>query len=292
MSGAAAILAGGLALAAPPGTFAPAAAAAVLTSADEHYARRDGGRQGALASSAEIDLAIEGYEQAARDPADAQARWKLARALYFRARYTGLAPPQASAMLQRARNASDEAVAILARRARARGRGPVEPADPAEAARALAGDPDAAPAFFWAAVSWGEWALARGKLAAAKTGAAARIRDDSRVVIALDPRFEEGGGYRILGRLHDQAPRVPFLTGWVSRSDALRWLREAVRVAPRNLVNRHFLAEALAKGNAAERQEAIAIERGVVEDQPSPDHVVEELAIQEHAKRNLEGWEK
>lgn len=262
----------------------------VIVTADQHYSRREQGRVGAKASPVEIGLAISGYEAAAHSPSSAEARWKLARALYFRGRYTGLALADRSAVFESARSVSEQAIAILARRSRATTPRRFEDLDASAVASALSGDADAAPTFFWAAVSWGEWSLARGKLAAVKKGAAAKIRDYSRIVIALEPTFEEGGGHRILGRLHDQAPRIPFLTGWVSRAEALRNLREAVRIAPRNLVNRHFLAEALAKGTPAERREAVPIERGVLSDSPSPGHLVEELAIQEEAKRDLEAW--
>jgi hypothetical protein len=60
---------------------------------------------------------------------------------------------------------------------------------------------------------WGEWALSTGKFEAARTGAAEKIRDYALTVIGVDPEFEEGGGYRIVGRLNDQAPWIPFITG-------------------------------------------------------------------------------
>jgi hypothetical protein len=63
-----------------------------------------------------------------------------------------------------------------------------------------------------------------------------------------------------------------------------------VRVAPRNFVNRHFLAEALARGTPAEKAEAIRIERELVAEPPTPDRLVEDLAIQEDAKRDLTAW--
>ncbi|HXM77323.1 MAG TPA: hypothetical protein VN971_11135, partial [Thermoanaerobaculia bacterium] len=118
---------------------------------------------------------------------------------------------------------------------------------------------------------------------------ASRIRDDCRTLIALDPAFEEGGGYRILGRLHDQAPRIPFVTGWVSRAEGLRLLRFAVAEAPRNFVNRQFLAEALER--SGDRAGAVAIERSIAADLPAPERLVEELAIQETARRNLASWQ-
>src|SRR6185503_13363242 len=149
---------------------------------------------------------------------------------------------------------------------------------------------DALPTFFWSAVSWGQWALVSGKLKAARTGAAEKIRDDASTVIALDPDFEEGGGYRVLGRLHHQAPKLPFLTPWVSKEKALENLRRAVAVNDRNFVNRHFLAEALADGSPADRAEAVRMEESLVADSPSPGHLVEDLATQIEAKKNLTKW--
>ena len=63
-----------------------------------------------------------------------------------------------------------------------------------------------------------------------------------------------------------------------------------VRTAPRNFVNRHFLAEALAEGSAAEKAEAVQIEKEIVSDAPSPGRLVEDLSIQDEAKRNLAAW--
>jgi tetratricopeptide (TPR) repeat protein len=274
----------------PNPTLTPPAGNPLVVQGDAHYARRESGHVGDRADSREILEAIAAYDTAAQAPDNAEARWKLARALYFRGAYTGLVGDSRRAVFERARTASEEGIAILARRARVPG-GFVE-LPPAKIAETVREDPDAAPIFFWAAVAWGEWSLSVGKLAAVKKGAATKIRDIASVVIALDPEFEEGGGHRILGRLHDQAPKVPVLTWWVSRGQALANLRRAVSIAPKNLVNLHFLAEALARGNAAERAEAIEIEQRVAEAGPSPGRLVEELHIQEEAKRRLAEWKR
>ena len=228
----------------------------------------------------------------AQAPDNAEARWKLARALYFQAAYTGQDADGQRAIYEKARNAGEEAIRILERRAKGKGVASFEGKSPADVAAAVLSDPDALPTFFWSAVSWGQWALVSGKLRAARTGAAEKIRDDASTVIALDPDFEEGGGYRILGRLHHQAPKIPFLTSWVSREKALENLRRAVAINERNFVNRHFLAEALAEVTAAERAEAIRMEESLVADAPSPGHLVEDLSTQVEAKKNLEKWKK
>ena len=273
------------------GPVSSASTSAFIAEADAHYARRDAGHAGGRAGSLEIFEAVAGYERAATDRESAEARWKLARALYFLGTYTGLAGAAQVAIFERARRFGDEAIAIVARRRSPKSR--PRALAPDAAAALSAGDPDAAPSYFWTAVAWGQWSLASGRFEAARTGAAQRIRDDCLTLIRIDPAFEEGGGYRILGRLHDQAPRIPLLTGWVSRAEALRFLRLAVEAAPRNMVNRHFLAEALAhRGGRDEREEGIRLEEQIVADQPAADHLVEELALQETARTNLIEWKK
>jgi tetratricopeptide (TPR) repeat protein len=264
----------------------------LITEGDVHYAKRQDGRVGAVANPREIAQAIAAYDHASEAPDNAEARWKLARALYFQAAYTGQDEEGQRAIYEKARRVGEEAVAILERRAKGRGAPPFEGRAPADVAASVLSDRDALPTFFWAAVAWGQWALTSGKLKAARTGAAEKIRDEASVVVSLDPEFEEGGGNRILGRLHHQAPKVPFLTFWVSRDKALENLRRAVAINDRNFVNRHFLAEVLADGSAAERAEAVKIEESLAADSPSPGHLVEDLSTQVEAKKNLAKWKK
>ncbi len=264
----------------------------LIVEADAHYGRRQEGRVGAVANPREIALAVSGYDRASQAPDSAEARWKLARALYFQGAYTGQDADSQRAIYEKARRVSEEAVRIVERRGKGRERRRWKGKSPGEVAALIGSDHDASPTFFWAAVAWGEWSLASGKLQAVRTGAAEKIRDYCETLIAIDPDFEDGGGFRVLGRLHHQAPKIPILTPWVSREKAVENLRRAVAQNPRNLVNRHFLAEALADGNAAERAEAIAIEEAVVADAPSPGHLVEELAIQVEARKDLAKWRK
>lgn len=264
----------------------------LVLEADRVYLRRQEGRVGARASPGPINQAISSYERATADPHFVEARWKLMRALYFKGCYTGLDDDSKKAVFEKAKRIGEEAIAILGSSLEERGiKGFIE-FGPEALAGNLKDRTDAAPAYFWAAVCWGQWALTAGKLEAARKGAADKIRDYGLTVIGLDPQFEEGGGYRIVGRVHDQAPWIPFVTGWVSRGDALKYLRLAMQVNSRNFPNRHFLAEALHRGDAAEQAEAVSLEQGLVADAPSPQRLVEELSIQEQARQNLAAWKK
>src|SRR5262249_42196619 len=201
--------------------------------------------------------------------------------------YTGLDDDSKKAVFEKARRVGDDAIAILGSSLEERGiKGFIE-FGPETLAGALKDRTAAAPTYYWAAACVGQWGLTAGKEEAARKGAADKIRDYGLTVIGIDPEFEEGGGYRIVGRLNDQAPSIPFVTGWVSRDDALKYLRLALGTNPRNFANRHYLAEALHKGDAKEQAEAITLEEGIVADAPSPQRLVESLTLQEQARKNL-----
>jgi hypothetical protein len=265
----------------------------LVAEGDQAYSRRQEGRTGLRASPGPIRQAIVAYERASEDPDFVEARWKLARALYFQGRYTGLDDDARRAVFVKARRVSEDAIHILGRSLEQRGIKGFFELGPEALAGNLKDRTDAAPTYFWAASCWGQWALSVGKLDAVKTGAADKIREYGLTVIGIDPTFEEGGGYRIVGRLNDQAPWIPFLTSWVSRADALKYLRLAMGVSSRNFFNRHFLAEALYRdGDEKEKAEAVSLEQGLVEDSPSPQRLIEDLTIQEEARKNLEAWKK
>ena len=268
------------------------AANPLVAEGDRMYSRRQEGRVGSKASPGPINQAILAYEEAARDPDFVEARWKLVRALYFKGAYTGLDHDSRRAVFQKAKRVAEESIGILQKSLEKRGIKGFLEFGPNVLAGHFQDRSDAAPTFFWAAVAWGEWSLAEGKLDAARAGAAETIRDYALTVIGIDPLFEEGGGYRVLGRLHDQAPSIPSVTDWVSRDEAVKALRLAMQQHERNFANRHFLAEALYRGNAGEKTEAIALEEALVADAPSPQHLIEEVKTQDDARRNLAAWKK
>ncbi len=266
----------------------------LVADADRMYLKRQEGRVGAKASTGPINAAIAGYETAAsREPGLVEARWKLMRALYFKGSFTGLDEDSKKAVFEKAKRVGDEAIAILEKSLEDKGIQGILEFGPEALAGNLKDRSDSAPTYFWAAASWGQWALTQGKVEAVRKGAADKIRTYGLTVIGIDPEFEEGGGYRVVGRLNDQAPWIPFITGWVSREEALKYLRLAMTVNARNFSNRHFLAEALHHGGDAKDQaEAVALEEALVADAPSPQKLVEELSMQELARQDLEAWKK
>ena len=257
---------------------------------DAHYLRRAEGRSADVASPIEIDASIDAYSAALKkNRSDVDDRWKYLRSTYFKAEYTGLPDDQKAALYERALPIVDDAIAIERDAAGRRSAKNPRAMEPAELGSVLAGDQSAGETFFWASVTWGQWALVHGKLQAARQGVAAKIRDGARTTIAIDPRLEDGGGYRVLGRLHCVAPRILFVTGWVDRDTGVRNLRKAVEVAPDNFVNLFFLAEGL-RENTDRGDEAVELLKKILAAPPRPDHLVEDLRVQEDARRDLAAW--
>lgn len=253
-----------------------------IASGDAHYDRRAEGAVGALARATEVDAAIAAYRRAlVLDPSSLEARSKLIRGLFFRASFCGAAPAERKKLLEEARAIGDEGVARLD----AKAAGESGPARISVLKRV----PQAATICFWTAVAWGEWALARGTLAAARAGAGPRIRDLAQTVVDLDPEMEQGGGYRILGRLHDQSPRIPLLTGWVSHEKALVYLRQALELGPHNTVNQIFLAEAILSHDPSRKDEARRLLEECAGATPRPEYRVEDASYSDLARKRLAG---
>jgi tetratricopeptide (TPR) repeat protein len=255
-------------------------AAALVALGDAHYARRAEGAVGARAQPGEVDQAIDSYRAAVRaDPGSKLARARLIRAVFFRTSFSDAPNNVRRRLLREARDVADEGLRRLdADLGDVKGRARLE---------ALRRVDHAVVLHFWAAVAWGQWGLAAGKLAAVRQGVAGRVRDLGQIVVDLDPAYEQGGGYRILGRLHDQCPRIPFLTGWVSRDRGLQYLRQALALDPANTVDQVFLAEAILAHDRARRPEAIRLLEACAESVPRPQFLVEDAFYIDRARKLL-----
>jgi len=271
--------------------FVAAIAQAQVSEGDEHWNGRAEGHQGGVAKSGPIDAAIAAYQKAvAQNPNDLAARWKLLRAIRFKGAYVAISNDQKKPIFDTAKKAGDEALALVYRQLAAKGLQSASKASEkqvADAARSLDG---AGEIFFWDSVSWGEWALAYGKMAAVRQGAADRIRRESTIAMLVDPKLEGGGGARVLGRLHDQTPHVPFLTGWASSREAVKYLGDSLKSDPSNKITRVFYAEALVDNDSGVKPQAISMLKEVVSTPNDSKYEVEQAAAQEDARQLLRKW--
>ncbi|HEX2643374.1 MAG TPA: hypothetical protein VHU81_10300 [Thermoanaerobaculia bacterium] len=246
-----------------------------IAAGDAAWARRAEGHQGGKAAAGPIDQAIAAYDQAVRQqPANLEAQWKLLRALHFKGEYVATTREAKQAVFGRGRDLAEAALDRLA--SRAGGRQKLAALTPQQEARAVAGVPEAPPLYLYAAIHWGLWGDAFGRLAAARQGVGDRIRRYGEVVIALDEKYETASGHRVIGRLHTLAPKVPFVTGWVDREKAVAELRKAVALAPEDPYNHLFLAEALLEHQPGRAAEARELLRKVIAWKPAAGHLVED----------------
>lgn len=263
----------------------------LVVEADAAWASRADGGHGGRARVAPVRKVVCLLRaELLEHPQSIEARWRFMRALYFQGEYASSGAAEAKSLFLEAANVADDCLSLLRTRAMEGSTRDLSRATPVELVPRLAGDPEAAPAFEWSGVAWGMYALAEGIFAAARAGAAARIRDFAEAVIRLAPELDDAAGDRTLGRLHHKTPSIPLITGWISKKEAILHLRKAVALAPTSLVNRLFLAEALRDDDPARRDEAIALAEGVVAGTPDPKWLVEHERARADARALLRVW--
>jgi hypothetical protein len=120
-----------------------------------------------------------------------------------------------------------------------------------------------------------------------RQGVANRVHRYTLITIALEPEYHEGGGFRLLGWLHAQLPRVPFVSGWVDRNESIRLLERAYAMAPESPGNRFLLALALLDLAPERRGEAIDLLKQVEGLSPRSSMHIEDLAVRRQARDRL-----
>lgn len=258
---------------------------------DQLWLLRAEGAQGETAAAEPIDAAINAYGTRLRlHPDDLETRWKLIRALRFKGAYVADDGDQKRTILDQARQVGQAGIQQLDAVLASKKAGSVMKGDEKKIAEILREVPHAGEFLYWDAVAWGEWALAFGKLAAVRQGAADRILRGATLAMLIDPSIERGGGARVLGRLHHQTPRVPFVTGWASDRKAVRYLRESLAQGPDDKLTKVFLAEALVSENSSSRPEAVRLLRSVISAPIDPAWSVEEADARAQAQALLTQW--
>ncbi len=127
---------------------------------------------------------------------------------------------------------------------------------------------------YWYLTNLGSWAEVYGILAAAREGVADQMKDHALKIIELDPEYEDGGGYLMLGAVHYKSPYIPFILSWPDNEEAVKWLKKANETGEARPVQKVYLAQALYKEK--ERKKAIALLKEVASMTPSSDHLVDD----------------
>lgn len=239
-----------------------------------------------------VARAVEAYRRATQaDPKDFVAWSKLLAALYFQGEHVAAGTDARREVFDRGKAAAEEALGRLADRARVDRRRfrDLDPDERAKRLQAAGVEPsEAATLFFWSGVHWGLWGDAYGRFAAAREGVAGTVRDDAMTALALDPAVQYAGPHRVLGRLHAEAPKIPFFTGWVDRDLAISELERAVATAPDEPLNRLYLAEALLDHRPERSAEARTQLRALLDAPVDAERAAEGAAAKRRAREVLE----
>ena len=229
----------------------------LLARADSLYALRAEGAEGDRAQRAPATAAIAAYREAvAAEPERIDAHWKLLRALFFEAQYTGHNREERKTLFADARDQAEESLAFMAKT-----HGGKKLWESGSRERlATHGDPDdAAQLYLWSAIAWAQWGRAHGAMSAIGSGLAKRLRDYGERVVALDPDCEYGGGQRLLSGLHARLPRVPFVTGFVRKDMAIPLAEQALAIDGDYPGNRYLYATTVLKLDPDRREQALAM---------------------------------
>ncbi len=259
------------------GAALPLSAQDAISVGDAAWARRAEGHQGGRAAAGPVNEAVAAYERAVKEQPDRlEAYSKLLRALHYKGDYAVHTKEGKQQVFGRGREVVEAALGLISRRAGKK----LDELPPAQVAKLVAKIPEAPQVFLWGGIHWGLWGDAYGRLAAARQGVGDKIRRYGEIAVAIDERLERAGGHRLLGRLHTLAPKIPLVTGWVDRGKAVSHLRRAVALAPEDLYNHVYLADALLQYQPGKAAEAREILRKVIQRKPDPARVVEdELAL-------------
>ena len=146
--------------------------------------------------------------------------------------------------------------------------------------------PNSAAIRYWYLVNLGSWAQAYGTLKAAREGVSDIMKEQSEIIIDLDPEYKNGGGYFMLGAVHLKSPYIPFLLPWPSNKEAVKYLQLAVDTKQASLVQKTYLAHALYKEGS--KNKAVELLNEVIISRPSTSDLIEDLNDINKAKELLE----
>ena len=131
-------------------------------------------------------------------------------------------------------------------------------------------NPESVDYIYWYLVNLGSWAEVYGVLSAAREGVADKMRTYSKKIIEMDPNYEDGAGYFMLGAVHYKSPYIPFLLSWPSNSDAIKWLELAYNTGESKIAQAVYLAMAYKKDG--QKIKAVELLDKVMSSSPSSEY--------------------
>ena len=225
-----------------------ASAKAGINEGADFYSKRQDGSKGTLASTENIDKAIKQFSSALLSPeSEKDAALYLLKSYYYKAEFAVQDKEEKKKIFNEGKALGEKYIEKY---------------------------PTSAEFRYWYLVNLGSWAQVYGILTAAREGVSDLMKTHSEKIIELDPEYQNGGGYFMLGAVHFKSPYIPFLLSWPDNDDAIKYLQLSVDTGNAEMNQKNFLAQALLTE--------------VINTEPSTTTLVEDLDDIEEARQLLE----
>jgi hypothetical protein len=237
-----------------------ASAKAGINEGADFYTKRQDGSKGTLASTENIDKAIEQFSAALLSPkSEKDAALYLLKSYYYKAEFAIQDKDEKKKIFNDGKALGEKYIKKY---------------------------PTSAEFRYWYLVNLGSWAQVYGILTAAREGVSDLMKTHSEKIIELDPEYQNGGGYFMLGAVHFKSPYIPFILSWPDNDDAIKYLQLSVDTGKAEMNQKNYLAQALSKDGRDKKARALLEE--VFNTEPSTATLVEDLDDIEEARQLLE----
>ena len=142
----------------------------------------------------------------------------------------------------------------------------------------------------WYIANFSKYGESLGVINSAKNGLADKVKFYTEKLIVLNPKFNDGAGYKILGVINYKVPHIPLVLTWPSKIKGEEYLKKALAVNPKSISNLYYYAEFLSE--VKRKEEAKIILKKVIETPPRKTNLIEDLYDLNQARKLLEKLKK
>ena len=221
------------------------------------YHQRDANADSFKADPTNINRAIDLFESALEQNINPEeSAIYLLKAYYFKGMFTGLSENQQKDVYEKGRDLGEKMIERY---------------------------PDSVPIKFWYAANIGRWADVHSFARAATSGVSKKLRRICEDIIEKNPKYQDGGGYRILAQVHFYSPHIPIVMGWPSKDKALELVEKALEIAPENPTNKMLYANILLEFDRNEEAKELLYE--IRRTTPRASHTVEDRYVKYRSRK-------
>ena len=236
-----------------------ASAKAGINEGADFYSTRQDGSKGTLASTENINKAIEQFSTALLSPeSEKDAALYLLKSYYYKAEFAVQDKEEKKKIFNEGKALGEKYIEKY---------------------------PESPEFRYWYLVNLGSWAQVYGILTAAREGVSDLMKTHSEKIIKLAPKYRNGGGYFMLGAVHYKSPYIPFILSWPDNDEAIKFLQLAVDTGMAEMNQKNYLAQAVSKDGQHEKAKKLLTE--VINTEPDSANLVEDLDDIEEARQLL-----